>query len=355
MMFTVPGLCSPGGNLLPLDDIMPLSSDQNNLSTPPPLREPVIVQRAFIYSACAPGWGDMYAGSRFRGYATLFLFLSSTAWFTWTVAQTVRAVAGQFFDSLEGITPSVMPDLPIVSMGISFFGIYFIWLWGMLSAVDTATGRRQQSGDSPQASVGWAVAISWFCPGSGQIYTCDRRFGFILFGAYLLGFLLIIPAYKQLFLSLSDLAKSGQLPNDPYAIIGIVHELIVRLDYSFGKIFQESIKYFAVAGTLASLRQGPLKTDTKWLNPSLAYGTALFGLGWLCPGSGQLLQGRNRIGWRFLAGYFGSKYLIVLLLGGDFIKVETADTLVWLSVIVQWGSMIEAPIAMGLRKGSALP
>jgi hypothetical protein len=134
-----------------------------------------------------------------------------------------------------------------------------------------------------------------------------------------------------------------------------VHELIVRLDYSFGKIFQESIKYFAVAGTLAALRQGPLKTDRKWLNPSLAYGTALFGLGWLCPGSGQLLQGRNRIGWRFFAGYFGSKFLIVLLLGGDFITVETADTLVWLSVIVQWASMIEAPIAMGLRKGSALP
>jgi TM2 domain-containing membrane protein YozV len=223
----------------------------------------------------------------------------------------------------------------------------------MLSAVDTATYRRQLSGESPQASVGWAVAISWFCPGSGQIYASDRRFGFILFGAYLLGFLLIIPAYKQLFLSLSDLAQSGQLPaNQPIAVIGIVHELIVRVNYSFGKVFQETIKYFAVAGTLAALRQGPLKADTKWLDPSLIYGTALFGLGWLCPGSGQLLQGRSRIGWGFLAGYFGSKFLIAFLIGGDFITIETADTLVWLSVIVQWGSMIEAPLAMGMRKRS---
>jgi TM2 domain-containing membrane protein YozV len=325
---------------------MPESNDQNNIPTPPPLKEPVSVHRAFIYSASAPGWGDIYAGSRLRGYATLFFFLFCAAWFTWTLTQILTALVGQFFDSLEGITSLVMPDLPIVSMGFSFFGIYFTWLWGMLSAVDTATGRRQQSGDSPQASVGWAVAISWFCPGSGQIYTSERRFGFILFGAYLLGFLLIVPAYQQLFLSLTDLAKNGQLPNDPYAIIGIVHELIVRLEYSFGKIFQESIKYFAVAGTMAALRQGPLKADTKWLNPSLAYGSALFGLGWLCPGSGQLLQGRYRIGWRFLAGYFGSKFLIVLLLGGDFISVETADTLAWLSVAVQWGSMIEAPLAM---------
>lgn len=326
------------------------SNEQNNIPTPPPLIEPVNVHRAFIYSACAPGWGDIYAGYCLRGYATLSLFLFCAVWFTWTLAQTVRAVVGQLFDSLEGITPFVLPELPIVSLGISFFGIYFSWLWGMLSAVDTAGARRHHNGFSPQASVAWAVAISWLCPGSGQIYANDRRFGFILFGAYLLGFLLIVPAYKQLFLSLSELANSGQLQtNNPYAVIGIVHELIVRVDYSFGKVFQESIKYVAVAGTLAALRQGPLKADTKWLTPSWAYGAALIGLGWLCPGSGQLLQGRSRVGWGFLAGYFGSKFLIALLLGGDFISVETADSLAWLSVAIQWGSMIEGPLAM-IRK-----
>ena len=326
-------------------------SDQNNIPTPPPLKEPVSAHRAFIYSACAPGWGDIYAGSRLRGYATLLIFLFCAAWFTWTMAQSLRTVVGQMFDSLEGITPFIMPELPLVSLGISFSGIYFCWLWSLLSAVDTATSRRHHTGYAPQASVAWAAAISWFCPGSGQVYTNDRRFGFILFSAYLLGFLLIVPAYKQLFLSLFDLAKSGQLPaNNPMAIIGIVHELIVRVDYSFGKVFQESIKYFAVAGTMAALRQGLLKVDTKGLNPSLAYGAAVFGLGWLCPGSGQLLQGRNRIGWGFFAGYFSSKFLIVLSLGGDLISVEMADTLAWLIVLVQWSSMIEAPIAMALEK-----
>jgi hypothetical protein len=327
--------------------MMPESNDQNNIPTPPPLKEPISVHRAFIYSACAPGWGDIYAGSRLRGYAALLVFLFCVAWFTWTLAQALTTVVGLVFDSLEGIKPFVMPQLPVVSMGISFFGIYFSWLWGMLSAVDTATYRRHHTGNFPQSSVGWAVALSWFCPGSGQIYANDRRFGFILFGAYLLGFLLIIPAYKQLFLSLTDLAQSGELPaNDPFAIISIVHELIVRIDYSFGKVYQESIKYFAVAGTMAALRQGPLKADTTWLNPSITYGTALFGLGWLCPGAGQLLAGRNTIGWGFLAGYFAGKFLIGLLLGADFITAETADTLAWIPVIVQWSAMMEAPLRM---------
>jgi hypothetical protein len=332
--------------------MMTAANDQPDLPTPPPLKAPVSVHRAFIYSACAPGWGDVYAGYRLRGYATLLLFLFCSAWFSWTLAQTLRAVVGQLFDSIDGITPFVMPQLPAVAIGISFLGIYFTWLWSMLSAVDTTTGQLRQTGEPPPASVGWAVGMSWFCPGSGQVYTGDRRFGFMLFGAYLLGFLLLVPAYRGLFQSLSDLTRNGQLPaNNPYAVINLVHELIARVDNSFGRVFQESIKGFAVAGTLAALRQGPLRADTKWLTPSWAYGTALFGLGWVCPGSGQLLQGRSRIGWGFLAAYFGSKYLISLLLGGDLITVATSDTLAWLPVAVQWSSMIEAPLAMR-RAGS---
>jgi len=98
-------------------------SDQNNIPTLPPLKEPVSAHRAFIYSACAPGWGDIYAGSRLRGYATLLIFLFCAAWFTWTMAQTLRTVVGQMFDSLEGITPFILPELPLVSLRISLSGI----------------------------------------------------------------------------------------------------------------------------------------------------------------------------------------------------------------------------------------
>jgi len=329
------------------------SNHQYPTATPPPLKQPVSVHRAVVYSACAPGWGDIYAGSRFKGYATLSVFLICVAWAIWTMALTARTVVGQLFDSLEGITPFVMPDLPTVELAISVAGIYFTWLWSMLSAADTATAKSRKTGVSAQASVGWAVAMSWFCPGSGLVYADDRRFGFMVFGAYVLGCVLIVPAYQQLFLGLHELVKSGQLsPNNPLAVIGFVHELIVRLDYSFGKIFQESTKYYAVAASLAALKQGPLLTDTRWLTPAPGYGLALVGLGWLCPGSGQLLQGRNRIGWSFLTGFCGSQFLIVPLLGGGVIGIETAEQLGWLAVIVQWSAMIEAPVAMVMGKRS---
>lgn len=342
-------------NLFGDDPTMPDgSNDQNPAATPPPLMQTASVHRAVIYSACAPGWGDIYAGSRCKGYATLSIFLICVIWATWTMAQTASAVVRQLFDSLEGITPFVMPDLPAAELAFSVGGIYFIWLWSMFSAADTAATQRRSAGVPAQASVAWAVAISWFCPGSGQVYTDDRRFGFLVFSAYLLGCLLIVPAYQQLFQGLSELAKSGELsPNNPLAVIGVVHGLIVRLDYSFGKIFQESTKYFAVAATLAALKRGPLSDDTKWLTPTAGYGMALLGLGWLCPGSGQLLQGRSRIGWGFLAGYCGSQFLIVLLLSGGLIAVEAADKLAWLALSVQWTSMIEAPVAMVRGKRSA--
>jgi hypothetical protein len=97
---------------------------------------------------------------------------------------------------------------------------------------------------------------------------------------------------------------------------------------------------------MAALRQGPLKTDTRWTTPSAVYGLALVGLGWLCPGSGQLLQRQDKTGWYLLAGYLGSKLLIGFLLGNDLIVVSTADGLAWIPVLIQWAAMLEAPIRM---------
>jgi hypothetical protein len=300
-----------------------------------------------VYGACAPGWGEIYAGSRLRGIFTLSIFISFAFWFTLTLFTILATIVGRVFDSLNGLDALVLPEIPFVSLGVSFFGVYFLWLWAMISANDAAVSHRQRYAAQPQASVAWAVTMSWFCPGSGQVYTADRRFGFILFAAYLLGILLTIPAYRQLFQELSEVAKSGQLsPNNPYAIINMVHGLIARVDYSFGKLFQFSVRHCALAATLATLRQGPLKDDTRWSRPSAAYGAALVGLGWLCPGSGQLLQQRNKIGWYMLAGYLGSKLLIGFLLGNDLITVATSDSLAWIPLIIQWTAMFEAPIQM---------
>ena len=333
---------------------MTQSGDKNigELSSPP--AKSISTHRAFVYSASAPGLGEFYAGCRLRGLLTAALFIFATVWFTRTLFVILSEIMGRIFDSFNGAASFVLPDVPFLSVGISFFAFYFIWLWAMISAVDAATEQRRRYGEPPQASVAWAVAISWFCPGSGQVYTGSRRYGYLLFIAYLLSILAVVPAYMQLFDDISRLAGSGELtPNKPLAVIDIVHGLVARAEHSFGKLLQASVKYFAIAGTIGALRQRLPETDTCWSRPSAGYGTALVGIGWLCPGAGQLLQKRDTLGWYFLAGYIGSTFLVGFLLHLNFITVPTADLLDWLAIVIKWGSMSEALFWM-IKKGKGL-
>ena len=309
--------------------------------------KPINVHRAFMYGASAPGWGEIYAGSYIRGLITASLFIFFLAGFTWALIDIVKCILSLFFDSLKGIKPFVLPDLPFHYLAISFLGIYIVWSWAMISSVDVATERRRMRGEPPQTSVAWGVAFSWFCPGSGQLYTGSRQFGYVLFIAFLLGILSILPAYWHLFNSIVLLAKEGQLStNNPYVLIDIIKEHLIRVNYCFGNLFQGSIKYFAIASTITELVRGIPVTDAKWTKPSIAYGAGLFGIGWLCPGSGQLLQGRDRLGYCFFWGYVGSMLLIGFLLWTDLITAKSADTLEWVSVLVQWSAMSEAPFWM---------
>jgi TM2 domain-containing membrane protein YozV len=326
---------------------MTASGRNNEIRTSSAAKKAISAHRAFIYGASIPGWGEIYAGSRVQGILKAALVVFFGTWFTRVLVDIVGGVVGGVFDSLNTMTPFVMPDVPIMSMGISFFGIYYIWLWAMISSVDAAVEYRRKNSDPPQTSIAWAFAMSWVCPGSGQIYTGSRRFGYILFAIYLLGILLIVPVYVDLAKSISELAKSGKLStNNPYGLINIVHGLMVKVDFSYGKLFQACVRYVAVAGAICALRQGLLESDTRWSKPSIAYGLALIGLGWFCPGVGQLLQKRNRIGYYVLAGYMGSKLIIGFLLGNDLITTQSAETLDWISVLIQWGAMIEAPFQM---------
>lgn len=325
--------------------------NKHNGNRPALAAKSISVHRALVYGASAPGLGEFYAGCRLRGLITAALFIFATVWFTRTLFIIISALVGRIFDSFNGAAPFVLPDLPFISAAISLFALYFIWLWAMISAIDAATAYRHRYGEPPQTSVGWAVAAAWFCPGSGHVYTGARRFGYLIFGAYLLAILAVVPAYIQLFNDISRLAGSGELtPNNPYAVINIVHGLVARAEHSFGKLLQASIRYYAIAGAIRLLQQRLPETDTRWSQPSAGYGLALVGLGWLCPGAGQLLQKRDTPGWYFLAGYIGSQMLTGFLLLHNFIDVATADWLDWISVAIKWGSMAEALFWM-IKKG----
>ena len=330
------------------------SGDKNIGELHSPAAKSISAHRAFVYAACAPGLGEFYAGCRLRGLVTGALFIFATVWFTWTLFVILSGIIGRIFDSFNRAAPFVLPDVPLLSAGVSFFALYFIWLWAMIGAVDAATAHRRRHGQLPQISVAWAVTTAWLCPGCGHVYAGSRRFGYLLFAAYLLTILAAVPAYIQLFHSISRLAGSGELtPNNPYNIINIVHELVAKVEYSFGKLLQASVGYFAIAGTIATLRLRLPKTDIRWLRFSPKYGAALVGVGWLCPGAGQLLQKRDTLGWYFLAGYIGSKLLSGFLLQHDFIAVATADLLDWLALVIKWVSMAEALIWM-IKEGKAI-
>jgi hypothetical protein len=319
-----------------------------------PTAKSISAHRAFTYSACAPGLGEFYAGSRLQGLLTAALFILTFIWFARTLFIILSGMVGRIFESLDGTAPFVLPDAPFLSAGISLFALYFLWLWTMIAAVDAATAHRRRQGEPLQESIAWAVATAWLCPGCGHVYAGTRRLGYLLFAAYLLAILAVVPAYMQLFHGISRLAGSGKLtPTNPYAVIDLVHELVVRADHSFGRLLQSGVMYLAIAGTLGALRQRVRQADTRWLRFSAKYGAALAGIGWLCPGAGQLLQRRDTLGWCFLAGYIGSKFLTGFLLGNNFISAATADLMDWLAVAVKWGSMAEALFWM-LHKGSHL-
>lgn len=310
----------------------------------PPTKS-ISVHRAFIYGAGAPGLGEFYAGARLRGLATAALFISFSIWFGRILYVMAGRVVGGVFESLDRLAPLALPEMPLLSLGVSFLVVYATWLWAMMSAVDTAAAYRRHNGQNPQTSVAWATAMAWFCPGCGQIYVGSRRYGYLLLGAYVLGIVAMIPAYMHLFDGISGLARSGQLsPGNPYAVIDAVHGLMARVANSLGKLYWDGIRYVAIADTLGALGQRFPADDTRWSKPSPGFGAALFGLGWLCPGSGQLLQKRSRTGWLFLAAFIGSKFLIGFLLGRDLITVGSADMMGWLPVLIQWGAMVESPL-----------
>ncbi|NNL42534.1 MAG: hypothetical protein HKO79_08560 [Desulfobacterales bacterium] len=312
----------------------------------------VSVHRAFIYGASAPGFGEIYAGSRIRGFITAGVFIIFLVWFNWIVIEIMVQMMDLLFGRLYQNRGSVLSDLPIFSLGISFLGMYYVWLWAMISSVDVAVTHRSRSETSPQKSVPWGVAMSWFCPGAGQIYSGYRPLGYILFAGNILGILFIIPAYTQLFTSISLLVKNQQLSaSNPYTLINIIREHLIILDYSFGNLAQRAVRYFAIAFAVSDLIHGTIDSENKWTKPSAAYGIGLFAAGWLCPGSGQLLQKRDKAGWYFFAGYVSSMVLIGLLIKAGFISAIKANTLSWIPVLIQWGGMIEALYYMIQSKG----
>ncbi len=303
-----------------------------------PDKNQVSVHRAFIYSAAVPGWGEYYSGSPFLGAIKFILLMLFGVWFFLDLIDVATGYAYYLSGYLKGNAPGKILSIDYLSLGISFIGVYFTWFWAMISSVDVAVKNRQQNNLTPQSSLEWGVFFSWLCPGSGQVYIGFRSFGYILFVIYLIGILLIIPVYTKMGKNLADIMEQGNLSGtDPFAVITIVKGLFAHVNYSFAKLLQIGIKFAAIAKAAKDLRD-------KWTpeEPALRY-IILFAIGWLCPGSGQIVQGRDKTGWGLLIVYFGFQLVTVILFVAEMISFEISGTLAWGPILVKWYAMLEAP------------
>jgi TM2 domain-containing membrane protein YozV len=308
-------------------------------------KQPVSAHRAIVYSASLPGWGEYYGGARARGLITGALFVLFVIWFFKLFIEIAIKLTDHFAIYLQGTAGTVLPDFSIPSFGTAMIGMYFIWLWAIISSVDVAIKNRRKEGKPFQTSTIWAIGISWLCPGAGQVYTRHRFLGYGLFIAYLAGMLLIIPVYMRMGESLSDIVKnSGLYAADPLSVMGIIKEIMAGVNYSFAKLFQEAVRYLAIAKAAQALK------NWWYVKDSFLRGLALFAMGWLCPGSGQFLQGRATAGWWFFAAYLSARFLIGFLLGAGGISIENMELLAWGPTIIKLSAMIDAPVSAARRQ-----
>lgn len=308
--------------------------------------------RAFVYAACLPGAGEYFTGSRLRGILTFSAVILFTAWFTWLIAGLMTDLFEMSSSMLSNGSVSGGFQPPVISLTAAGLGFYFAWLWGMFSAVSVSVENSEPTG-SRQTIAFWGVVMSWVCPGSGQVYTGKARYGLALFGLYLLSTLFLISAYRNLGESFYTIVSTGKLNSNPYAIIGALKELDVRLQFGFAALFRSGIEYLAVIETILALNAMNAPDDRSWISRPAAKGCGLFALGWVCPGAPQMLQGGIRVGVAMFAAYFGFKTLIGLLLGAELIQPETANVLKYIPVVILLASMIEAPVQLVLGRTGA--
>ena len=283
---------------------------------------PVSVYRAFFYSAGLPGAGEWYAGRRLAGALTCGAALGLLAAFT---VYSVIAVGDLMQHAETGLQTGRLAlerSIPILAAGASLFGFYLAWLWGMTAAVEAAAARRRADGLPIQRSAAWGAFMSWVCPGCGQVFTGKSLYGYAILAGYVTAGVFVALAYKQLAASLLDMLRQGSLePLSRLEALRLVQAKLLILDHGFAQWLRRAVAGLAVAETALALSPSwvddcapPGSGPAPWHRTRPARAAGLLGLGWLCPGAGQILQGRPSIGWIFFVAWFAVQALLGILL-----------------------------------------
>ncbi len=333
-------------------------------------RSPISVHRAFLYAASLPGLGEWYAGARRQGLATISVLLLLLTWFVWTTVLAITQAVSLVMGSIEGIgTPEL--DIPIKSLGICVVCLYALWVGSVINAVRLSAAERHVRGDCPQRSPAWAAGISIVCPGAGQAYVGSLRAGLAFALAHFLATLATIPSYVELGQGFVDATK--RLQRDPSSLTQ-TYELLqgmqVRLNFGFAAVAQRAVSDLALCLVVARLsRVGNSSNEpeqhvdpstdvpktTSKSEPSRAlWSLGLCVLGWLCPGSGQLLQGRASIGWALWGVYAAIAMTIASLLVLGWVSPSHADALTWAGTFLSVVAIIESLVTKSMLRSSTL-
>lgn len=317
------------------------------------------VHLAFLYSLAMPGFGEYRLGARFRGLLTMGLVLACFGWFCWVLVDVVN--------SLFELAP---PSLSLyLQMAAALAGIMFLWLWGMFAAVDVAVERGLRRED--ERSPFWAALMSWLCPGTGQLYTGSRAFAFGLFICYLMATLFLFPAYKLEINLIRSLLTANTLQFSPFKALAVIREAGFRLDYGFANLSVTAVEAVSMILAVAALQpvwygqfikaarrrlqrgpdgKAPSERSLPFGQRTEARVLSILALGWLCPGSGQLLMKQGITGWSLFCLYLFGKIAIGVLLTTNLIGYDTAQSWTWVPSAARIVSM-----GLGLISVTAKP
>ena len=306
----------------------------------------ISAHRAFLYSAALPGWGEKYAGAFGRASLTgaflcLFLLLFFYAFFAF-----LSNIAKVFTSFGKGVGPRQMTEAAALMQGsvlyviVAIFGIYFVWLWALISSVEVSRKRRIDDGGEPQNHPLWAMTMSYFCPGSGHVYIGETSWGYCLFGACLVASILIAPSGLEFMEKVKVLYNKGANTQEIMAEAAI-------LTFGMGTLIGLVVQYLAITETAKALN----KRFTELFKKKSPFRLFLLALvNYCCPGAAHVLVERTTLGFQILYTYLALRLTIGLLMGIDMITPAQAQLAAWFSTIVQWAAVVEAPVREFVEK-----
>ncbi len=313
----------------------------------------------FIYSVLCPGLGEysVKSGTRWKITAVLLavLFVS----LNWMLVNITLESVEFIVDSKYGQGNFSFSTAESILLGVSIFGLYYVWLWSIFSSIMLAKDKRKKLGEPVENSRVWGAAMAWLCPGAGHAYGGATNRGLIFMVAYGAGMLLIIPDYATAFaeirqyiaginISGADLSGDGLL-SFAKQMEGLSDQVAIarfKLEYSVGAVIRLAILVIAAAETVSLLcrdiEEPCISADTKTI-------LGVMFIGWVCPGGAQLAMKREKSGWTIVFSYILLYLLIGFLINSKSVSHETATSFALIPALLKWGGIIEAAVRLYKR------